>query len=144
MKPDHHPAMEPMKMKHSTSDEDLFNELMEHVGMEGKFQSRFNYLYNMALMVLVAMPALNIILALTSPDHWCHVPGRNETNFTLSEWKTLTVPRYRSFGETERKWGYFLSGMQVAILGGYIILGYFAQDSTANRLNSRLIGLFKR
>jgi hypothetical protein len=89
----HHPAMEPMKMEQGTSEGDLFNELMEHVGMEGKFQSRFNYLYNMGLMALVALPTLNIILALTSPDHWCRVPGRNETNLTLSEWKTLTVPR---------------------------------------------------
>ncbi|XP_023703458.1 solute carrier family 22 member 5 isoform X2 [Cryptotermes secundus] len=96
-----HSAMEPMKMKHGTSDEDLFNDLMEHVGMEGKFQSRFNYLYNLALMVLVAMPALNIIMALTSPDHWCHVPGRNETNFTLSEWKQLTVPRTDATGNVD-------------------------------------------
>lgn len=52
-------------------------------------------------MVLVAMPALNIILALTSPDHWCHVPGRNETNFTLSEWKMLTVPRIDAAGNVD-------------------------------------------
>jgi hypothetical protein len=88
-----HAEMEGAETEHDKADGDLFNDLMDHVGTEGKFQSRFNYLYNMALVVLVAMPALNIILALTSPDHWCHVPGRNTTNLTSPEWKELTIPR---------------------------------------------------
>lgn len=88
--------MESAETQHDKADGDLFNDLMDHVGTEGKFQSRFNYLYNMALMVLVALPALNIVLALTSPDHWCHVPGRNTTNFTSSEWKDLTIPRIKN------------------------------------------------
>jgi hypothetical protein len=85
--------MEREENEHEIADRDLFNDLMDHVGTEGLFQSRFHYLYNMGFIVLVSMPALNIVLALTSPDHWCHIPGRNKTNFTLSEWKELTVPR---------------------------------------------------
>jgi hypothetical protein len=88
-----HAEMESTEIEHEKAEGDLFNDLMDYVGTEGKFQSRFNYLYNMALMVIVALPALNIVLALTSPDHWCHVPGRNTTNFTSSEWKELTIPR---------------------------------------------------
>lgn len=36
---------------------------------------------------------MNIILALNIPDHWCNVPGRERTNFTLHEWMDLTLPR---------------------------------------------------
>ncbi|PSN43705.1 hypothetical protein C0J52_18633 [Blattella germanica] len=75
----------------STSDE--FDEVLEHVGSEGRFQHRFNYLYNMFFTFLFAMPCFNIYLAFTIPGHWCHVPGRNETNYTLEEWKQLTLPK---------------------------------------------------
>ena len=80
--------------------EEELNELLERVGMEGKFQKKFNLLYNLVLMLVVAMATINIVLALTTPEHWCHVPGRNETNFTLQEWKEHTIPRY--FGNPER------------------------------------------
>lgn len=95
--------IERMETEHEKADGNLFNDLMDYVGTEGKFQFRFNYLYNMALMVLVALPALNIVLALSSPDHWCHVPGRSETNLTSLEWKELTVPRYKAFFSTKRE-----------------------------------------
>jgi hypothetical protein len=95
--------IERMETEHEKADRNLFNDLMDYVGTEGKFQFRFNYLYNMALMVLVALPALNIVLALSSPDHWCHVPGRSETNLTSLEWKELTVPRYKAFFSTKRE-----------------------------------------
>ncbi|GLV42087.1 uncharacterized protein CBL_04954 [Carabus blaptoides fortunei] len=39
------------------------------------------------------MPYLNIILVLSVPDHWCHIPGRENTNYTLEEWKNLTLPK---------------------------------------------------
>ncbi|XP_049779727.1 solute carrier family 22 member 7-like [Schistocerca cancellata] len=28
-----------------------------------------------------------------TPDHWCHVPGREFTNLTLDEWKSATIPK---------------------------------------------------
>ncbi|PSN43700.1 hypothetical protein C0J52_18634 [Blattella germanica] len=66
---------------------------MEDVGMDGKFQKRFNFMFNMGFILTVAMPSFNIILAVTIPNHWCYVPGRNETNLTLQEWKQLTIPK---------------------------------------------------
>jgi hypothetical protein len=86
--------MERTGLKEKNDEEDIFDELMEHIGMDGKFQSRFNIIFNMAFILTVAMPSFNIILAVTLPNHWCHIPGRNETNYTVEEWKTLTVPRY--------------------------------------------------
>jgi hypothetical protein len=71
----------------------LFEGLMDHVGVNGKYQSRFNYVFNLIFIIFLAMPYLNLVLAMTIPEHWCHVPGRNETNMTENEWKQLTIPR---------------------------------------------------
>lgn len=71
----------------------LFEGLMKHIGLNGKYQSRFNYVFNLIFIIFLAMPYLNLVLAMTIPEHWCHVPGRNETNMTEDEWKQLTIPR---------------------------------------------------
>ncbi|XP_021937634.1 solute carrier family 22 member 24-like isoform X3 [Zootermopsis nevadensis] len=81
------------KCEEEEEEEDIFDELMEHVGMDGRFQFWFNLIFNMAFVLTVAMPSFNLILAVTLPTHWCHVPGRNKTNYTVAEWKSLTVPR---------------------------------------------------
>lgn len=70
-----------------------FDKIMELTGNDGPFQWRFNYIYNAAMVVCGAMSIMNIILALNVPDHWCHVPGRENTNYTLEQWKNLTLPR---------------------------------------------------
>lgn len=70
-----------------------FDSIMERVGTKGKFQKRFNFLFNFLLVTATSMPYLNIILILAVPDHWCYVPGRENTNFTLEEWKNLTLPK---------------------------------------------------
>jgi hypothetical protein len=74
-------------------EEDTFEDLMEHIGMDGKFQLWFNLIFNMGFILTVAMPSFNLILAVTLPNHWCHVPGRNGTNYTLTEWQNLTLPK---------------------------------------------------
>jgi len=71
----------------------LFEGIMSHIGLNGKYQSRFNYVFNLIFIIFLAMPYLNLVLAMTIPEHWCHVPGRNETNMTEDEWKQLTIPR---------------------------------------------------
>lgn len=71
-----------------------FDKIMEMVGNDGPFQQRFNYIFNAAMVIFGGMSFMNIILALNVPDHWCHVPGREHTNYTLEQWKHLTLPRY--------------------------------------------------
>ncbi|KAJ9573945.1 hypothetical protein L9F63_008687, partial [Diploptera punctata] len=71
----------------------LFEKIMTHVGLNGRYQTRFNYMFNLLFIVFLAMPYLNLVLAMTIPEHWCHVPGRENTNLTLDEWKRLTIPR---------------------------------------------------
>lgn len=74
----------------------LFDGLMDRIGLNGKYQSRFNIVFNLIFVIFLAMPYLNLVLAMTIPEHWCHVPGRNETSFTEEEWKNLTIPVVRN------------------------------------------------
>nr|CAD7265566.1 unnamed protein product [Timema shepardi] len=69
-----------------------FDELMEQVDLDGKFQRRFNLLYNLVYVVLVAMPYMNLVLVLAVPDHWCYLPGRGQTN--MMEGETDAVDGY--------------------------------------------------
>lgn len=70
-----------------------FDKIMEMVGNDGKFQERFTYIFNISLIIFASMIYYNIILALNVPDHWCHVPGRELTNYSIDEWKLKTIPR---------------------------------------------------
>ncbi|KAJ4432374.1 hypothetical protein ANN_20993 [Periplaneta americana] len=85
--------VEMKQLEDGSEGDNPLNFLMDCVGADGKFQSRFNYTYNMGFMMINGMSALTLILALTSQEHWCHVPGRSDTNLTLTQWKELTVPR---------------------------------------------------
>lgn len=70
-----------------------FDRIMDTVGYSGPFQTRFNILFNI-LMVLFASIAYNSVLFLFAiPEHWCFVPGRENTNLTVAEWMQATVPR---------------------------------------------------
>lgn len=75
-------------------EEELFDSLIEKIGNDGKFQRRFDIVYNFILVMCVSMPYLNIILAMTIPDHWCYLPGREMTNLTIEQWKEMHIPRY--------------------------------------------------
>lgn len=71
----------------------IFDGIMEKVGNNGPFQRRFKYLFNIALVICVSMLYMNIVLAMSVPEHWCHVPGREQTNMSKDAWKNLTLPR---------------------------------------------------
>lgn len=81
------------KRSYSTTEDFRFDSIMEKIGTNGSFQKTFNFLFNFLLVTATSMPYLNIILALAVPDHWCHVPGREFTNYTSEEWKHLTLPK---------------------------------------------------
>nr|CAD7406605.1 unnamed protein product [Timema cristinae] len=82
-----------MKEDQEETDDMMFEQIMNKIGSRGKFQKRFNYLFNMFFVMLASMPYYNFVLAMAVPDHWCHVPGRNGTNYTLDQWKEITLPR---------------------------------------------------
>lgn len=70
-----------------------FDDIIEEIGNSGKFQKRFNFIFNSVLVFFATLIYMNIIYGLIIPDHWCHVPGRELTNYSLDEWKTFTIPR---------------------------------------------------
>lgn len=72
---------------------DPFALVMGKVGYGGRFQIVYNTVFVLSLSFFGGMIYMNIILALNVPDHWCYVPGINNTNFTLDEWRTITLPR---------------------------------------------------
>lgn len=72
-------------------DEESFNTLLEKLDSNGKFYTRYNILYNIVLLTLVALPHFNYILAMYVPDHSCYVPGRK--NHSEEEWKNMTIPK---------------------------------------------------
>lgn len=67
--------------------------VMEKIGNAGPYQKSFFLKFNLILPVLAAMPYMNLIISLATPDHWCLVPGREYTNYTIDAWKNLTIPR---------------------------------------------------
>ncbi|KAL0271477.1 UNVERIFIED_CONTAM: hypothetical protein PYX00_008558 [Menopon gallinae] len=83
----------PAKKFANAEEEELFDSLIEKIGNDGKFQRRFDILYNFILVMCVSMPYLNIILIMTIPDHWCYLPGREMTNLTVEQWKEEHIPR---------------------------------------------------
>nr|CAD7448064.1 unnamed protein product [Timema bartmani] len=70
----------------------MFERIMTKIGSRGKFQKRYNYVFNMFFIMLATMPFFNFVMVMAVPDHWCHVPGRNGTNYTLDQWKEITLP----------------------------------------------------
>jgi OCT family organic cation transporter-like MFS transporter 4/5 len=70
----------------------VFDRILEMVGSDGKFQLVFNRVFNVGLVMCSSMAYMNIILAMTPPDHNCHVPGRTTFNLSVEEWKNLTLP----------------------------------------------------
>lgn len=79
------------------SHDSIFDKFMEMAGDDGPFQRRFNYIFNAGMVVFASLAYMNVILALNVPEHWCHVPGREFTNYTIEEWKHITLPRCVSF-----------------------------------------------
>ncbi|XP_022215183.2 carcinine transporter [Drosophila obscura] len=72
---------------------DPFQALMEKAGNHGRYQTLYNFLFIGGLAFSGAMIYMNIILALNIPDHWCTVAGRENTNFTLEQWRDITLPK---------------------------------------------------
>lgn len=68
-----------------------FDSIMEKVGNCGRFQLIFNMIY-VGVIMANAMAFTNLVLALNVPDHWCYVPGLERTNFTIEQWRTITLP----------------------------------------------------
>lgn len=74
-------------------EDNSFDRILEIIGNDGPYQRRFNLVFGYLLLIAVYMPSLNIIMALAAPEHWCYIPGREGTNYTLDEWKEMKIPK---------------------------------------------------
>ncbi|XP_049956872.1 solute carrier family 22 member 7-like [Schistocerca serialis cubense] len=70
-----------------------FEEVLDSIGSRGKFQMRLNVVFVCFASCFNLMSVNMFYIAMQTPDHWCHVPGREHTNLSLEEWKNFTVPR---------------------------------------------------
>ncbi|XP_058467365.1 beta-alanine transporter isoform X2 [Malaya genurostris] len=81
-------------MADADADDAIFDGILEKVGNDGKFQHRFNLIFNVGAIMFASMSYMSIILALNKPPHNCHVPGMEQYNISDVEiWKNLTLPR---------------------------------------------------
>lgn len=68
-----------------------FDDILDVIGSQGKFQKFLLYAVVCPITAIQPFLTLNAIFMLFVPDHWCHVPGRdNETS--IEQWKILTIP----------------------------------------------------
>lgn len=67
-----------------------FDDILSKIGEEGRYQKLLVYGFMMLLMILAPLMELSPVFLMNVPSHWCHVPGRNQTD--IEEWKNLTLP----------------------------------------------------
>ncbi|XP_049955706.1 solute carrier family 22 member 7-like isoform X1 [Schistocerca serialis cubense] len=77
-----------------------FEDIIDQIGGNGKFQQQHNIIFICLSSIFMAMVIYSKMLAITIPDHWCYVPGREEANVSTDIWKNMTIPRN---GETYSK-----------------------------------------
>ncbi|XP_046993889.1 solute carrier family 22 member 7-like [Schistocerca americana] len=70
-----------------------FEEVLDSIGSRGIFQTRLNIVFNCVGPCLNMLSINVFFLAMQTPDHWCHVPGRERANLSLIQWKNFTIPR---------------------------------------------------
>ncbi|XP_049809300.1 solute carrier family 22 member 7-like [Schistocerca nitens] len=71
----------------------VFEDVLDLLGSRGKFQTRLNIIFNCFGPFVNLLSVYAFHLAMQTPDHWCYVPGKENTNFTVDEWKNITVPK---------------------------------------------------
>lgn len=70
-----------------------FDRLLENVGSEGAFQRRLIWWFMIPFTIAYGMAEVHFIFIFSTPDHVCHVPGKEYyQNTTLEEWHNITIP----------------------------------------------------
>ncbi|ODM93566.1 Organic cation transporter 1 [Orchesella cincta] len=68
-----------------------FDDILDIIGSQGRFQKFLLYVVVCPITAIQPFLTLNAIFMLFTPEHWCHVPGRD--NYTdLETWKIRTIP----------------------------------------------------
>ncbi|XP_042237110.1 solute carrier family 22 member 7-like isoform X2 [Homarus americanus] len=75
----------------------VFEQLLEEVGDSGRHQLVLFWLFVVPINFIIPWVALLPIFMTSTPEHWCHVPGR-PPNVSIDQWKQLTIPREHKEG----------------------------------------------
>ncbi|XP_042880465.1 solute carrier family 22 member 7-like [Penaeus japonicus] len=73
-----------------------FDDLMTVVGNHGRYQRWVLAGIIAPTSFFVGFTVNLMLFQLPVPDHWCHVPGRENTSLSPEAWKNLTIPRESS------------------------------------------------
>ncbi|XP_064117978.1 organic cation transporter 1-like isoform X2 [Macrobrachium nipponense] len=72
---------------------DGFDSLLEIVGSRGRYQHKLVYYVLSPICFFLGYSTCQLLFQVAVPDHWCHVPGRENTTLSEKEWMDLTIPR---------------------------------------------------
>lgn len=70
----------------------VFDQALTEIGQDGRFQKKFDIIYNVILAILWPMAYMNLILALVVVPHMCQVPGKPD-NVSEVSWKEINIPQ---------------------------------------------------
>ncbi|XP_047487352.1 solute carrier family 22 member 7-like [Penaeus chinensis] len=70
-----------------------FDDVMTSVGSHGPYQRRVLLGIICPTSVIAAMTMNILLFQVPVPDHWCHVPGQENTSYSQEAWLNLTIPR---------------------------------------------------
>lgn len=76
-----------------------FDDILEVVGSFGRYQKWLLLLIFMPVSFFAAFTSNLFLFQMVLPDHWCHVPGRENTSLSVTAWHNLTRPRSSDTGE---------------------------------------------
>ncbi|KPI91570.1 Solute carrier family 22 member 15 [Papilio xuthus] len=71
----------------------VFDQALIEIGQDGRFQKKFDIIYNVIFAVLWPMAYMNLILALVVVPHMCQVSGKPDSISELY-WKEINIPQY--------------------------------------------------
>ncbi|CAG0897522.1 unnamed protein product [Darwinula stevensoni] len=69
-----------------------FDDILPFIGGYGTYQKRLLRLFVYPLGIMLPFFQMTVFFQIPTPDHWCHVPGREASNASLPLWKNLTLP----------------------------------------------------
>lgn len=69
-----------------------FDAVLEQCGSFGRYQRQMMTLVIIPTSFIIAMQTSSKLFETIIPDHWCAVPGRENTSYSPEQWKNLTIP----------------------------------------------------
>uniref|UniRef100_A0A6A7G6M1 Organic cation transporter 1-like n=2 Tax=Hirondellea gigas TaxID=1518452 RepID=A0A6A7G6M1_9CRUS len=69
-----------------------FEQVLEKVGSDGRHQRMLLYLFLLPIAFYTPFGSSSLQLMLSSPDHHCKVPAREQLNVSRSFWRRITIP----------------------------------------------------